>query len=384
METRKIGKTGIEASIFGFGAMRLPRTADGEVDREETIRMTRYAIDNGVTYVDTAYPYEGGLSEEILGDALADGYRERITLTTKSPIWDVHSEADFDRILDEQLAKLKVSYVDCYLCHALAPESWKELKEIGILNCFARAKESGKVRNIGFSTHTDTAGFKELIDDYDWDLAQVQMNYLDVENQVGLEGIRYAGQKGLSVIVMEPLRGGRLANPPKEVFEVFGSQYSPVEWAFNFLRGIPEVAVVLSGVSSMEQLKDTMRIFTEQNIDPDVHKEVYLRAKEAFDAKMKVPCTACRYCMPCPAGVNIPRAFGLWNDMALFDDSFRQEQYEALRGTPAEATNCVECRACVEKCPQHIDIPEMLKMAHEELTGPRKGNAFSWASNISD
>ena len=384
MKYRKFGDLGFDVSTFGVGCMRLPLKVqpDGTTDRtkideEEAIKMIRHAIDSGVNYIDTAYPYHGGASELLVAKALKDGYREKVKLATKLPVWLTNSYEDFERILDEQLAKLEVETIDFYLLHSLSKDRWEHIKEMGVLDFLDKAVESGKIKYPGFSFHDDLPVFKDIIDSYDWKMCQIQLNILDENHQAGLEGLRYAGSKGIPVVIMEPLRGGKLAhNVPKDVAELwnqFEVKRSPVEWAFRWLYNFPEVTVILSGVSTMEQLKDNLEIFSKDdavaNSMSNEELKLVKKVQAQYESKIKVGCTACDYCMPCPSGVDIPGTFALYNDFSMFEGSQDyKDRYQSFIEDGKDASNCVECGQCESECPQHISIIEKLKEAHAALT----------------
>lgn len=392
MQYKEFGNLGFEISRFGMGCMRLPvrknEAGQEEINEEEAIKMIRYAVDNGVKYIDTAYPYHGGQSEIVVGKALKDGYRERVKLATKSPVWLVNSNEDFDKYLDEQLKKLGVEYVDFYLLHALDKERWEKLKKLNVFDFLDRAKKSGRIKYAGFSFHDELPVFKEIIDSYDWNMCQIQLNILDEFSQAGAAGLRYAGSKGIPVVIMEPLRGGKLGQKiPEEVKQIYGSfnhnknevsekntgnqSRSPVEWAFRWLYNFPEVAVILSGVSTLDQLKDNIRIFESAPsncMTPD-ELDITRRVREFYESRTKVGCTGCSYCMPCPSGVSIPDVFHLYNNASIFD-AYKESSahYNHLIKAGKDASNCKECGRCQELCPQGIEIIQKLKEAHKALS----------------
>ncbi|HHT65365.1 MAG TPA: aldo/keto reductase [Clostridiales bacterium] len=380
MQYRKFEALGIECSLFGIGSMRLPllKNADGSTDSEkidepEAVRIIRYGIDHGVNYIDTAYGYHGGNSERLLGKALADGYRKRIRLATKLPVWLVKTYEDFDRLLEEQLTRLNTDYIDFYLLHALHRESWEKVRDMGILDWLDRKVSSGQIRYPGFSFHDQLPVFKEIIDSYDWKMCQIQLNILDETLQAGVEGLRYAGSKGIPAVIMEPLRGGKLAAASPDILDLWNQaeeKRSPVEWAFRWLYNFPEVSVILSGISTMEQLKDNLRIFEHAQPGCMSSRELDLvkRVKAQYDSKVKVGCTACEYCLPCPNGVSIPVIFGIWNDSSIF--GMREEyqnRYRKLITEEKGASSCVACGICEAACPQHIQVIEKLKQADAAL-----------------
>ena len=355
----------MQPSILGFGMMRLQKNEDGSLDEAWAIETLRNAIDDGLTYVDTAYAY--GDSERVTGLCLADGYREKVTLATKIPVNKVETEEDFNRILDEELAKLQTDHIDVYLLHALNRDRWEHIQKVGIIPMAERAKAAGKIRHIGFSFHDDLDVFKTILNGYDgWEFCQIQLNYMDVDYQAGMEGLRLAHEKGLAVVIMEPLRGGALVNVPEDVAALLPK--SPVESALDFLWNIPEVNVVLSGMGETEQVEQNMT-YAERAYAGMLTEEENQRMLEAGDkmrAFMQIPCTACDYCNICPEEIAIPRIFALSNKLQLDGNWIKAEaDYKALEGHTAD--KCVTCGACVQACPQHIQIFEELAKIHKRL-----------------
>jgi len=376
---RKFGKLDWEVSVLGFGVMRLPLLGEdpASVDEPEAIRMLRYAIDHGVNYLDSGYLYHAGKSEGIIAKALQDGYRERVRVATKLPARIVESEKDFDRYFNEQLGRLQTEKLDFYLLHGLNAESWHKLRDFGIIRWVEKKMAEGKFSHLGFSFHDDYEVFKEIIDAYDnWTLCQVQYNFMDENYQAGRRGVEYAAAKGLAIVVMEPLRGGKLARKPPEavakVWETAKEKRSPVEWALSWVWNQPEISVVLSGMSTMEQVVQNVEIagrsspgmLTTEDLD------LIARAREAYRGLVPVPCTGCGYCMPCPNGVEIPHIFQIYNDSVMYDDveAGRMFYQSGMMLQPEQlADNCMECGECLEACPQYIPIPDWLKKAHELL-----------------
>ena len=384
METRAFGNTGMEVSPLGFGVMRLPMKGGGktvnsntidQVDVETSIQMIHDAIEGGINYFDTAYNYIGGYSERILGQALQGGLREKVCIATKSPAWLYKAPEDFDRFLQEQLERLQTTYIDNYLLHSMNGGSWKKTVRNNAIDGMVRAKASGKVRNIGFSFHDDLELFEEILNAADWDFCQIQLNYYDQDYQAGLKGMRMAAERGLAVVVMEPLRGGLLVNLPKEAqaaFDESGYGCSNVEWALDWLWNMPEVSCVLSGMSTPEQLQQNMGYAAKAK--PGMlsaeEQEVIARAKAALDARAAIPCTGCNYCVDlCPNKIAIPynfRAYNmgvLYDDMELAKDFYRNEVTSYGR----RADSCISCGSCEEICPQHIAISELLPKVDELL-----------------
>lgn len=368
MKYIQLGRTGLTVSRLGLGCMRFPK------DEKEAIEMVRYAIDHGINYLDSAYLYEN--SEIIIGKALAGGYREKIFMATKSPLSAIEKEEELEARLDEQLKRLGTDYIDIYLLHNLFPGNWEKTQRFNALKFLERNLAKGKIRHIGFSIHSSTEAFKEIVDAYaGWEMCQIQLNILDVNNQVGLEGLKYAGQKNLPVVIMEPLRGGSLLTsaPPKvtELVNNYPQKRSLLEWAFRWLYDMPEVAVILTGSSSLEQLKENLRIFeqAETGVMSAEDQELVVKIREAFEANVSIGCTGCRYCMPCPQNVDIPAVFKLYNTNQLLkphpiDKIYYRRNYV---GTGKGADQCISCGICAEKCPQELKIPELLQQVHEEM-----------------
>jgi uncharacterized protein len=376
MQYRKFGKLDWQASILGFGAMRLPQSGPtpAEVNAPLAIEMIRHAIDRGVNYVDTAYPYHSGQSEVVVGQALQDGYRERVKLTTKLLAGRVETAADFDRYLSEQLTRLQTEKLDFYLLHGLNRNSWRKVRDLGVLDWAERMIAAGRFAHLGFSFHDDYATFQEIVDAYDdWTMCQIQYNYMDVDFQAGRRGLEYAAGKGLAVVVMEPLRGGGLARtPPGPVADVFQSDpkgRTPAEWALRWVWNQPAVTLALSGMSTPEQVVENLAVAEDARADELAAADLELieRVREAYRDYRPVPCTDCGYCQPCPSGVAIPEIFSIYNDATIYDAPggarFRYMAYKANHG----ADRCTECNQCVEVCPQEILVPEWLKKANALL-----------------
>jgi len=370
MKYRRFGKLDYRPSALGFGAMRLP-TVGGDpakIDEPQAIKMIRYAIDHGVNYVDTAYPYHSGESEKLVGKALRDGYRERVKLVTKMPTFLVKERGDFDKYLDEQLGKLQTDHLDFYLLHGLRRERWPILKQLDVFSWAEEKIREGVIGHLGFSFHDDLSLFKEIVDSYDgWTLCQIQLNYMDTEYQAGLKGLRYAAAKGLAVVIMEPIKGGKLAvTPPKDVQEVWAkakTKRSPAEWALQWVWNLPEVSIVLSGMSEMRHVEENLEYADRSGVGSLTKQELglYDEAREAYNKLGFVGCTACRYCMPCPQGVDIPGILGLYNEyyMSGQGDEVKSRYWQLI--TPeTHSSNCVSCAKCEEQCPQQLPIRKFM------------------------
>ncbi len=379
MQYRTMKKTGDSLSALGFGLMRLPKKGRG-IDTERATKQIRYAIDHGVNYLDTAFSYEG---EAFVGKVLADGYREKVKIATKLPLFKVLKREDMDELLDLSLHNLQTDHIDYYLFHALSPGAWNRLKGIGVIDFIARAKADGRIRHIGFSTHNGTVDFKEMVDAYDWDFCQIMYNILDETNQAGKEGLQYAASKGLGVVIMEPLRGGNLVKaPPKEVLAIWDEadiKRSPAEWGLRWVWNHPEVTVVLSGMNEESHIEENIRVANEALPGSLTEKELALvgRVKDVYRKQVKVGCTGCHYCLPCPAGVNIPYCFECFNNISLGSPMIAKMMYmiyvgEGIDGSGRKgyASQCKNCGKCVKVCTQHIDIPAELKSVAKALEGP--------------
>lgn len=371
MQYREYGKTGVKVSPIGFGMMRLPADAEGNVDETRAIKMLRSAIDNGLNYVDTAFNYHGGNSEKITGKALLDGYRDKVYLATKAPAWMFKSGDDFDTILDKQLQRLQTDHIDFYLLHAMNAIAFeKKVLRYGVMERLEAARAAGKIKYVGFSFHDKLDVFKNICDAYDWDFCQIQLNYIDTKYQAGIEGLKYAAAKGMGVAIMEPLRGGYLANVPAAVRDVFDkTDKTPVEWGLDYLWNMPEVSVVLSGMSDEEQIAQNMEYAARSSagmFDKEDEK-VIEKVQDIFASYDTVPCTGCSYCLPCPKGVGIPYNFVVYNNYKT-GSSFEEEKKRYNEWVPMfgqKASACVACRKCEEICPQHINIVERLKTVAE-------------------
>jgi len=376
---RKLGKTNEKVSVLGFGCMRLPIIGEDQtkIDEEKAIQIIRHAIDEGVNYIDTAYPYHGtslktgGESEPLVAKALKDGYRERVKIATKMPCWLIKSREDMDKYLNEQLVRLETDCIDFYLAHSVNAATWPMIKNAGIAEFMDQAISDGRIKYAGFSFHDKVDLFKEIIDYYDWSFCQIQYNYMDEDFQAGTEGLKYAAEKGLGIVVMEPLRGGKLAtNLPVEVETIFNNseiKRSPVEWALKWIWNHPEVSIALSGMTTMEQVVENLKITSSARANSLEKRdfEIFEKVIAVFKERIKVSCTACGYCLPCPSKVNIPGCFRYYNDFYIYGNPETndptQSMYFSQVGPKQRASNCIECGKCEEHCPQGLPIRAELK-----------------------
>ena len=383
-----MGSLDWEVSALGFGAMRLPVDENSKINEKEAINMIRYAIDNGVNYIDTAYPYHNGESEILIGKALKEGYREKIHLATKLPMWLVKKRDDFDKYLKEQIERLQTN-PDLYLFHGLNKDRLEKIKTFNLIEKMEQAKSKGLFKYIGFSFHDTYEVFKEIIDYYNWDCCQIQFNYLDIKYQAGTKGLNYAGSKNIAIIIMEPLRGGKLAIPEKklnekpEFKEILNKSKiwrTMADWGLQFVWNHPEVSVVLSGMSTMQHVKENIESASNSKANSLTKDDLKIisELREKYKTYDLVPCTDCRYCLPCPNGVSIPWIFRLLNELGYWGEVFKKrllffydrmaKTHEDLERRLSEgeevdgaACLCIQCEDCLEKCPQHINIPEIME-----------------------
>ena len=370
MQYRTFNKTGEKVSLMGFGTMRLPETKDGKINEKEAIEMIRHAIDNGVNYVDTAYMYHGGESEVLVGKALKDGYREKVFLADKMPVWYAKEEADLQKIFDTQMQRLDMDMIDMYLVHNVGIPTWKYAKKLNTLDFIEKKKAEGKIKHIGFSFHDDVSLFKEVIDSYPWDFCQIQLNYMDAEWQAGVEGLKYAAAKGVPVIIMEPLKGGRLTDAfpdnVKKFFDTLDIKRTPADWALRWLADFPEVLTILNGVNNMAQTKENLQILSDAKASglSEKEREAIKKVADTYNELVQYACTTCRYCLPCPERINIPHVLNLYNEWFIFAKS-PKTRADFHMFFPKGTSACTKCGTCAEKCPQRFPIPEIMEKTAE-------------------
>ncbi len=371
MEKRKLEKLGIETSLLGFGCMRFPVTEGGKINEPEAEKMLDRAISAGVNYIDTAYPYHGGDSEPFVGRVLKKYDRSSFYLATKLPVWMVNSLEDVDRLFEEQLHRLQTDYIDFYLLHALGRERFEKMVELGVVDRLAELKAQGKIRYLGFSFHDGYDAFEQILNYRDWDFCQIQLNYMDAEEQAGLKGYELAEEKGVPLVIMEPIKGGSLAAFANDItgrFRSLDPGASVASFALRWVGSLPGVKVVLSGMSSMEQVEDNLKTFSDfrplsERESQEIHDIVTL-----IKSRVKNGCTGCRYCMPCPAGVDIPGNFRVWNTYHMYQNyNMVRWSWENELGESKQAKCCVKCGKCEAACPQKLSIRKDLERVQEDL-----------------
>ncbi|MDR0832525.1 MAG: aldo/keto reductase [Bacillales bacterium] len=364
MEKRKFKKLSVEPSLLGFGCMRLPTLSNGKIDRKETRRLLNYAYENGVTYFDTAYPYHSGESELVVGEILKDFPRNSFYLATKLPGWLVKKEEDILKIFKEQLSKLQVDYLDFYLLHALDKERYEYLKGLGVFEKLMREKELLRIRHLGFSFHGTLEDFIYVLNDglkY-WDFCQIQLNYMDIHHQQGLTGYDMLADLDIPVVIMEPVKGGSLATLPTEIAKPlldYRPSNSLASWAFRWVASLPQIAVVLSGMSSFEQVKDNINTFNNFEYLNEIESELIEETRIRLESRVFVPCTNCQYCVPCPFKVKINEIFAKFNNAYMYNVVERLKLIDFNHDLFLDL--CQNCRVCEKKCPQNIKIPNVLR-----------------------
>ena len=378
MDYRNFEKLGINTSLLGFGCMRFPLDQEGNIDEDRSKEMLDTAFRAGVNYYDTAYVYHGGKSEEFTGRILDHYDRSSYYLATKLPIWDVHSVEDAKRIFEDQLVRLNKSYIDFYLLHSFNRESFDRMVELGILEFMDQLKEEGQIRYLGFSFHDEYDSFEYILGYRDWDFCQIQLNYMDTELQAGIKGYQLATNLGIPVIVMEPVKGGSIAKLPTEAVPIFDAIHpgkTPASWAIRWVASLPNVKVILSGMSDMEQVKDNLDTLSGFKPLHDTEYQAIKDVAQILRNRVKNGCTGCSYCMPCPAGVDIPRNFYLWNDYGRYENQGEMRwQWNYNFEEAKKAKNCIECGQCEEACPQKLHIREDLKAIQVEFDKIAKVN----------
>lgn len=366
---------GEQISRLGFGCMRF-KTIDGDngkIDKEASSKDILEAIDKGLTYIDTAYPYHDGKSEKFIGEFLEENkLRDKIKLTTKLPCWLVKERDDFYKLLNEQLDNLRTDHLDFYLLHSLDVKRFRQVVELGVLDFLTEIKEKGLVKHVGFSFHDEYPAFEEIIKTYDWDFCQIQLNYLDVDYQAGLKGYELAKEMGIPVVIMEPVKGGRLANPPEELKDLLKdfTDLSPAQEALKFPLSLDNVMTVLSGMNDIDQVRENLEMAstTDYNSLTKEDENFYEKARSVYKSRERIGCTACEYCLPCTVDINIPKVFGLWNKAYLYDEADKsRKEYKAYLEEGVSPTECIECGKCEGICPQNLEIIKGLKEADEYL-----------------
>ncbi len=370
MFTRTMNGFDKPVSLLGFGCMRFPTTSDGKIDRERARAMLLRAHEAGVNYYDTAYPYHGGESELVVGEVLNELPRDSYFLTTKLPVWEIKTREDAQKMFEKQLEKLQKDYLDLYLLHAMDENRFQEMEKAGVIDFMFELKKQGKIKNVGFSFHDDYPVFEKWIKAYPWDACQIQFNFMDTENQAGTKGLLLAESLGIPVIVMEPIRGGSLCMYPDELLDELNGirpGLSKAAWALRFVASFENVKVILSGMSAEDQLEDNLNTFT--NYIPMTEEELsgMVNLQKALDARVFNRCTGCRYCMPCPGGVDIPRSFRIWNEFGKYGNEGHTKWEWSQMKDEEKPVNCLQCGACEEQCPQHISIREDLLKVTETI-----------------
>ena len=368
MQYRTFKKLDREVSLLGMGAMRLPETEDGQINEPEAIDIIRSAIDAGINYVDTAFGYHNGKSEGLVGKALRDGYREKVLLADKMPIWLAKDEEHMKEMFQTQLERLDTDYIDMYLVHSVNKPNWKRIKKLNLMPFLEEMKAAGKIKHIGFSFHDSYELFEEVLDSYPWEFCQIQLNYMDKDIQAGVKGLKLAAEKGLSVIIMEPLKGGKLTTgiPPtvQELWDNAPVKRTPAEWGFKWLANMPEVTLILSGMSSREQLQQNIATVSaaDLNVLSDEERELIDKVSDEYNRLIKYSCTGCEYCLPCPQKLKIPDLIDTLNEWNIYGQN-PATKMEYIEWVPEgrHASDCISCKACEKKCPQGLPIAQIMK-----------------------
>ena len=372
MQYRTFKKLDREVSLLGMGAMRLPETENGQINEPEAIDIIRSAIDAGVNYVDTAFGYHNGQSEGLVGKALKDGYREKVLLADKMPIWLAKDEDHMKEMFQTQLERLDTDYIDMYLVHSVNKPNWKRIKKLNLMPFLEEMKAAGKIKHIGFSFHDSYELFEEVLDSYPWEFCQIQLNYMDKDIQAGVKGLKLAAEKGLSVIIMEPLKGGKLTTgiPPtvQELWNNAPVKRTPAEWGFKWLANMPEVTLILSGMSSREQLQQNIATVSAADLSvlSDEERELIDKVSDEYNRLIKYSCTGCEYCLPCPQKLKIPDLIDTLNEWNIYGQN-PATKMEYIEWVPEgrHASDCISCKACEKKCPQGLPIAQIMKETSE-------------------
>lgn len=371
VEKRKLEKLGIETSLLGFGCMRFPTLSNGSIDEIEAEKMIDCAIERGVNYIDTAYPYHNGDSEPFVGKVLDKYDRDSYYLATKLPAWQIKSLDHAKELFEEQLQRLHKDYIDFYLLHALDLESWNKMVDMGVVEFCEQLKAEGKIRYLGFSFHDSYSVFEEILNYREWDFCQIQLNYMDVEEQAGIKGYELTEKMGIPLIIMEPVKGGSLAAYPEDITNIFYSvdkDASIASWALRWVGTLPNVKVILSGMSTMEQVEDNLKTFEHFKPFNEIEQKTVKKVVDTLHSRVKNGCTGCAYCMPCPAGVNIPRNFSIWNKYHVYGNKETVKRAWSVElADEQKASQCIECGTCEEACPQKILIRENLKAVQIDM-----------------
>lgn len=371
MEKRKLDKLGIEVSLLGFGCMRFPVTPEGKIDEPEAERMLDKAIAAGVNYIDTAYPYHNGDSEPFVGKVLKKYDRASLYLATKLPCWKVERKEDADTIFEEQLERLQTDYIDFYLMHALSGDAFRKMAQMGVVERLEQLKAEGKIKYLGFSFHDSYEAFEEILTYRDWDFCQIQLNYMDTESQAGLKGYKLAEARNVPMVIMEPIKGGSLAAFAEDITERFRAldpEASVASYALRWVGSLSNVKVILSGMSTMEQVEDNLKTFDAFHPLSDQESKTIDEIVALIRSRVQNGCTACRYCMPCPAGVDIPGNFRVWNTYHMYQNyNMVKNSWENGLGDEKQAKNCVKCGKCEKACPQKLHIREDLERVQKDL-----------------
>jgi predicted aldo/keto reductase-like oxidoreductase len=373
MKYRTFGKLSWKVSALGFGIMRMPIIGNnrGNIDESKSEKMISYAIDHGVNYIDTAYPYHGGKSESVVGSLLQKGCLENVKLATKMPTWLVYTQEDMDKFLFEQLRRLQTDQIDFYLLHGLDKATWTKILNLNVIDWMEKTMEKGTITHVGFSFHDEYDVFQDIVDGYEnWSLCQIQLNYMDIEYQAGTKGLKYAASKGLGVVVMEPILGGLLAvTPPEEVQEIWDeaeTKRTPAEWALQWVWHHSEVSVVLSGMSTLDQVVEnvTSADRSEPGTLTDDELDIIARVRKKYQEYGLLGCTGCNYCVPCPEDVDVPQIFALYNEYFMKNrDNTIKQKYNDIVPPEHRARKCIKCGECEDKCPQHLPTRTLLSKA---------------------